>query len=362
MDNARPIDEIYMRRCLQLARCGSGSTSPNPIVGAVIVCDGRIIGEGYHIRAGEPHAEVNAVRSVKECDRLLLSRSTIYVSLEPCSHYGKTPPCASLIISCGIPRVVIGVTDINTQVNGGGIAMLRNAGVEVTVGILGKDAFTVNEKFFTFHKCGRPFVTLKWAESADGFIDRQRSSFDIPPVRFSTPISQVAVHRLRSQHDAILVGRRTALLDNPSLDVRCWAGRRPLRLVIDREGTLPASLKLFDGSSPTVIYSSVDAPVKSGKNIQQVGLDFSLDILPQILSHLASLKICSLLVEGGAALLQSFIDASLWDTIRIERNTALRLGAGISSPRVPAEVRKVEAPLPCCANEIVLITPEISHK
>lgn len=358
MDNALPIDEQYMRRCLQLARCGEGSTSPNPMVGAVIVCDGRIIGEGYHIRAGEPHAEVNAVRSVADSDVPLLSRSTIYVSLEPCSHYGKTPPCADLIISCKIPRVVIGVTDINTQVNGGGIARLRNAGIEVVVGVLGDSSYSINKKFFTFHKCGRPFVTLKWAESADGFIDAIRESSATPPVKFSTPLSQVAVHRLRSQHDAILVGTRTALLDNPSLDVRYWAGRRPLRLVVDRNGVLPHSLRLFDGSSPTVVYTSAGAPVKSGKNIEQVVLDFSQDVLRQILSHLAGRKVGSLLVEGGAALLQSFIDASLWDVARIERNSSLHLGEGVPSPSLPADVRVEPCPLPGCANEIVQITPK----
>lgn len=349
-------DKLYMHRCLQLARCGAGSTSPNPMVGAVIVCDGRIIGEGYHIRAGEPHAEVNAVASVKDCDKPLLARSTIYVSLEPCSHYGKTPPCASLILSCGIPRVVVAVTDANAQVNGGGIALLRNAGVEVLVGVLQQEAFCVNENFFTFHQKHRPRVVLKWAESADGFIDAVRDSSTEPAARISTPVSQVSVHRLRAQNDAILVGTRTALLDNPSLNVRYWGGRSPLRLVIDREGSLPLSLKLFDGSLPTVVYTAKEIAGKFGKNIEQVVLDFSTDVLPQILAHLHSRKVNSLLVEGGAQLLQSFIDSSLWDCIRVERNLSLFLGSGVRAPRVPSGSNACE--ISDYGARIVLITPK----
>ncbi len=245
------VDELYMRRCLQLARCAVGSTTPNPMVGAVIVCDGRIIGEGYHIRAGEPHAEVNAVRSVKPADRHLLPQSTIYVTLEPCSHYGKTPPCCDMIIKEGVRRVVIGVTDNNECVNGAGIARMKKAGIEVVVGVLENECLAVNRPFFTYNRFARPLVTLKWAQTADGCIDVERE--DGVPLRISTPVSQVAVHKLRSMHDAILVGTRTALLDNPSLNLRCWTGRAPLRLVIDRVGVLPATLNLFDGSSPTVV-------------------------------------------------------------------------------------------------------------
>ena len=349
-------DRLYMRRCLQLARCGAGSTSPNPMVGAVIVYDGRIIGEGYHIRAGEPHAEVNAVASVKECDKALLVQSTIYVSLEPCSHYGKTPPCAALIVSCGIPRVVIGITDANSQVNGGGIAMLRAAGVEVLVGVLQKESFELNKNFFTYHQEGRPCITLKWAESADGFIDALRQDSSHPAAKISTPVSQVAVHRLRAHNDAILVGTRTALLDNPALDVRYWAGHSPLRLVVDEKGVLPSSLRLFDGSKPTVVYTARDIIGKFGKNVEQVVLDFSADTLPQIVAHLHSRKVNSLLVEGGARLLQSFIDASLWDYIRVERNPSLFLGGGVRSPRLPSAVNSKE--ISALGTQIVLITPK----
>ena len=323
-----------MQRCLQLARCGSGSTSPNPMVGAVIVCDDRIIGEGYHIRAGEPHAEVNAVNSVAQCDKHLLERSTMYVSLEPCSHYGKTPPCCDLIIARRIARVVIATTDFNVQVNGGGIARMREAGVEVVVGLLEDESRRLNGAFFTCHQQERPFVTLKWAQSADGFIDRLRDGGQA--LSISNGVSRVAVHKLRSMHDAILVGTRTALLDNPSLDVRYWAGRVPLRLVIDREGVLPSTLRLFDGSHPTVLFTARRDDGRLGKNIEQVVLDFSRDIIPQILDFLHSRKLNSLLVEGGAVLLRSFIDSGLWDAARVEVNPSLFVGEGVVAPTFPA--------------------------
>ncbi|MBQ5627104.1 MAG: bifunctional diaminohydroxyphosphoribosylaminopyrimidine deaminase/5-amino-6-(5-phosphoribosylamino)uracil reductase RibD, partial [Bacteroidaceae bacterium] len=272
------VDELYMQRCLQLARCGAGSTSPNPMVGAVIVCDGRIIGEGYHIRAGEPHAEVNAVNSVAEADKPLLSRSTMYVSLEPCSHYGKTPPCCDMIIARGIPRVVIGSADPNPQVDGAGIERMRAAGIDVTVGVLEEECLRLNRAFFTSQLHRRPYVTLKWAQSADGFIDLLREGGQA--VKISSPVSQVAVHRLRAQSDAILVGRHTALLDNPSLDIRHWAGRSPLRLVIDKKGTLSADLRIFDGTLPTVVYTAFEMTGKFGKNVEQVVLDFDEPLLP----------------------------------------------------------------------------------
>lgn len=326
-------DADYMRRCLQLARCAAGSTSPNPMVGAVIVCDGRIIGEGYHIRAGEPHAEVNAVRSVKECDRHLLCRSTMYVTLEPCSHYGKTPPCCDLIISCGIPRVVIAATDANVQVNGGGIARMKAAGIEVITGMLDAESCRLNGAFFSFHQQHRPYVMLKWAQSGNGYIDRVRGS-DEPPLQVSTPLSRVSVHKLRAEYDAILVGTRTAMLDNPSLDIRYWAGHSPIRLVIDRKGVLLPGLKLFDGQQRTIVYTEAVCKDKFGKNVEQIALDFSSGIVPQILSHLYSLKVNSLLVEGGAFLLQSFIDSGLWDAARVEVNDRIAAGGGVKAPLI----------------------------
>lgn len=339
-----------MRRCLQLARNGNGSTSPNPMVGAVIVCDGRIIGEGYHIRAGEPHAEVNAVRSVAESDRALLVRSTIYVSLEPCSHYGKTPPCCDLIISVGIPRVVIATTDFNSLVNGGGIERMRAAGIDVTVGLFAEEARWLNKKFFTFHKLHRPYIILKWAHTADGFIDARRSGGKA--LAISTKGSFVAMHKLRSECDAILVGTNTALLDNPSLTIREWCGRQPLRLVVDRESKLSSSLNLFNGMHPTIVYTNNPVPDKFGKNVEQIKVDSAEKILPAILSHLASIKVGSLLVEGGAALLQSFIDANLWDEARVECNPNLTIGDGVPAPQLNGWSRSEESL--CFGNKISL--------
>ena len=234
-------EEKYMRRCIELAKNGLCNVAPNPMVGAVIVCDGRIIGEGYHIRCGEAHAEVNAIRSVK--DKSLLSRSTIYVSLEPCSHYGKTPPCADLIIEEKIPRIVIGCQDPFSQVAGRGIQKLRNAGREVTVGVLEKECKHLIRRFITFNTLHRPFITLKWAESADHFIDVERT--DGNPVILSSPLTSMLVHKKRAEADAIMVGRRTALLDNPSLTVRHWVGRSPVRVVLDRTLKLPAGTHRF---------------------------------------------------------------------------------------------------------------------
>ena len=311
----QPVDELYMYRCMQLARNAGGSTSPNPMVGAVIVCDNRIIGEGYHIRAGEPHAEVNAVRSVKECDRYLLKKSTIYVSLEPCSHYGKTPPCCDLIISCGIPRVVIGITDVNAQVNGEGILRMQRAGIDVTIGVLRDKAFELNRKFFTLHKEARPYITLKWAQTADGFIGRNVD--------------------MAEEYTSLRISTRTALIDNPSLTVRHWCGKNPLRLVIDRKGVLPSTLNLFNDEAQTIVYTNNVVEGKFNGNVQQVQLPSEADTLVFILDHLASLKVNSLLVEGGAALHSSFIDAGLWDEIRVECNENLVIGDGVKAPALP---------------------------
>ena len=300
-----------MRRCLQLARCGEAGAPPNPMVGAVIVCDSRIIGEGYHRRCGGPHAEVNAINSVKERD--LLSRSTIYVSLEPCAHYGKTPPCADLIIETGIRRVVIGCTDSFAKVNGLGIKKLREAGCEVQVGVLEQECRELNRRFFTFHEKHRPWIILKWAQSNDGFIGKDER------VILSNALTQTLVHRLRARSGAILVGTNTALQDNPTLTTRLWPGPNPLRLTIDRNGILPSTLHLKDNSTPTVIYSH--------------------ESIEEILADLYARGIQSLLVEGGAKLLQSFIDKGLWDEARIE-TAPLCLGQGTKAPTLKDEQLK----------------------
>ncbi len=320
-------EEKYMRRCIELAGNGLCNVAPNPMVGAVIVCDGRIIGEGYHIRCGEAHAEVNAIRSVK--DESLLKRSTIYVSLEPCSHYGKTPPCADLIIEKQIPRIVIGCQDPFSKVAGRGIQKLRDAGREVIIGVLEKECQHLIRRFIIFNTLHRPFITLKWAESADHFIDIERT--DGKPVILSSPLSSMLVHKKRAEADAIMVGRRTALLDNPSLTVRNWYGHNPIRIVLDRTLSLPKDLQIFDGDIPTLIFTEKEYPAE--RNITYITIDFSHNPLMQIMEELYQRKIQSLLVEGGSQLLQSFIDNDLWDEVFIEKCPS-KLYSGVKAPEI----------------------------
>lgn len=328
-------DEKYIRRCIQLAQNGLCTTAPNPMVGAVIVYNDRIIGEGYHIRSGEGHAEVNAIRSVK--DESLLSKATIYVSLEPCSHHGKTPPCADLIISKRIPRVVIGCADPFPLVAGRGIRKLQEAGISVTVGVLEQECKELIRRFTTYHLKKRPYITLKWAESADGFIDIIRQ--DGKPVILSTPLTALHAHKLRAENQAILVGRKTALLDNPSLSTRHWYGRHPLRLVIDKDLNLPSGLHLFDGSLPTVVFTSRQK--ESSNNLEYKTLDFNRDILPQIIQVLYEKKIQTLLVEGGSQLLQSFLTSGLWDEACVEHSQTL-LKEGVAAPFLSPQYSRKE--------------------
>lgn len=320
-------EEKYIRRCIELAKNGLCNVSPNPMVGAVIVCDGRIIGEGYHIRCGEAHAEVNAIRSVK--DESLLKHSTIYVSLEPCSHHGKTPPCADLIIEKQIPRIVIGCQDPFSQVAGCGIRKLRNAGREVTVGVLEKECRFLIQRFTTFNVLHRPYILLKWAQSADHFIDIKRT--DGNPIMLSSPLTSMLVHKKRAVTDAIMVGRRTALLDNPSLTVRNWYGANPMRVVLDRRLSLPTSLQIFDGNAPTLIFTEKDHPNR--KNVTYVPIDFNQNPLLEIMNVLHQRKVQSLLVEGGSLLLQSFIDIGLWDEAFVERCPS-KLYSGVKAPEI----------------------------
>lgn len=317
-------DEKYMMRCIQLAQNGKLGAAPNPIVGAVVVCDGRIIGEGYHAKCGEAHAEVNAINSVK--DESLLRRSTLYVSLEPCAHYGKTPPCAKLIVSKGIPKVVIGCQDPFSKVAGKGIEILKQAGCEVVVGVLEKACQDLNKAFFTVQLKHRPFITLKWAQSADGFMDVERN--DGEPVKLSSPLTQLIAHKRRAEHQAIIVGTQTARLDNPSLNVRDWCGPQPLRIVIDKDLTLPRHLHLFDGSQPTLVVTEKNETIAGAMTLQ---VDFNQSILPQLMEELQRRNIQSLLVEGGSKLLQSFIDEGLWDEAYVEHCPQV-LGHGILSP------------------------------
>lgn len=325
MDNTE--DERYMRRCIRLAMNSKRTTSPNPMVGAVIVHDGRIIGEGYHIRSGEGHAEVNAINSVN--DDTLLKDSTIYVSLEPCSHYGKTPPCADLIISKHIPRVVVGCVDPFAKVHGQGIKKLRDAGIDVTVGVLEDECKALNKKFITSQMKHRPYIILKWAVSADGFIDCDRK--EGRPMALSTSHTSMLVHKLRAENDAIMVGTHTALLDNPKLTVRNWHGLNPTRIVIDRNLLLPQMLYLFDGQVSTLVYTErIHCDIY---NVQYIKIGHAENLLPQIIADLAERNIRSLLVEGGRRLLQSFIDSGLWDEAYVE-HSFLSLKSGVKEPLI----------------------------
>lgn len=323
------IEEKYMKRCIALARGGLGNTSPNPMVGAVIVHDGTIIGEGFHRKIGEAHAEVNAVNSV--CDESLFSSSTMYVSLEPCSHYGKTPPCAELIIQKRIPKVVVACLDPNPKVSGRGVQMLRDAGIEVVIGVLEKEAQLLNKAFMIYHLKHRPCIMLKWAQSVDGFIDRIRKDNSESPVVFSSSESRRVIHKLRSEYAAIMIGTNTALLDNPSLSVRHWIGHSPLRVVLDEFLHIPSSFHVLDGSVQTLIFTSVSKDNK--KNIEYVLIDFNEPVLPQVLNELYERKINSLLVEGGSNLLNQFIHEGLWDEMRVEVAPVF-LKQGVPSPDI----------------------------
>ena len=317
----------FMARCLYLARLGGSFTAPNPMVGAVVVCDGKIIGEGYHRRYGEAHAEPNAIHSVK--DKSLLKKSTLYVNLEPCSHYGKTPPCADLIVRMGIPRVVIATLDPNPKVSGRGVQILEKAGVKVEIGILADEARRLNRRFFCFQEKKRPFVTLKWAQTADGFIDRNRKEATEPALQISNAVTQQFTHKMRSENMAIMVGATTALLDNPSLTLRYWHGHSPLRVAIDRKGLIPENYRLKNGEQPTVIFT--ETPRENRPNVEYVLLKPEEDNLKEILHRFYLKNIHSVLVEGGAKLLQSFIDADLWDEANVEISTD-EIGAGVKVP------------------------------
>ena len=322
--------EKVMIRCIELAITGLGNTAPNPLVGSVIVHGDRIIGEGWHRKFGGPHAEVYAIQSVT--DKSLLHESTLYVNLEPCCHTGKTPPCTDLIIEHGIPRVVIGTPDPNTLVAGKGIDKLRRAGISVEYPVLPDACRELNRRFFTYHTLKRPWVILKWAQTKDGFIDVLRDSqTPVAPNWISNDISRIIVHRWRTEEQGILVGTRTALLDNPRLNAREWPGKSPLRMVIDRQGKLPASLHLFDNTLKTFVFTGQHERTEG--NTHYLQLDFSRNIIPQMLSRMALQGIQSIIVEGGRKLLQSFIDCDLWDEARVF--TGLKeFGSGVPAPEL----------------------------
>ncbi len=315
-----------IQRCLALAQGGLGHVAPNPMVGAVVTCNGEIIGEGFHHAYGGPHAEVFAIDSVR--DKALLAHSSLYVSLEPCCHFGKTPPCTELILKHRISRVVVGCSDIFKEVAGKGIAQLKEAGVEVTCGVLEAECLEFNRRFFTFHGSARPYLILKWAQTEDGFVAREdRSSKWI-----SCEASRQLVHQWRSQESAIMVGTTTALLDDPQLTVRHVAGPDPLRIVFDRRLRLPRHLHLFDGAVKTLIFSERRGE-KGSENLVFEQIEFGEHTLENALAALQRRKILSCIVEGGAALLNSFIVGNLWDEARVFI-CPQKFGAGVQSPAI----------------------------
>lgn len=317
-----------MFRCIELARKGAGYVAPNPMVGAVLVQDDRIIGEGWHTRYGEAHAEVGAIgQATRSGQTNSTSNSTLYVSLEPCAHFGKTPPCADLIIRTGIPKVVIGCRDPFEAVNGKGIEKLRAAGIEVVEGILEKECRDLNKHFFTFHEKKRPYIILKWAQTADGFM---AGASDAPRLLISNEYSNKRVHQWRSEEAGILVGTNTALQDDPELTNRLWTGPSPVRLVLDMDLRLPASLKLFNGQQKTIIFNSIRS--EEHHNMIYYRLDKNKSLISQLMEALYQLKIQSVLVEGGQQLLDTFIQSGSWDEARVITNKSMETGAGLSAP------------------------------
>ena len=326
-----------MHRCLQLAALGMGKVSPNPMVGAILVHDNKIIGDGYHQVYGEAHAEVNCIASVKEQDQQLIPQSTLYVSLEPCAHFGKTPPCADLIIKNKIPQVIVGCRDPFVQVNGKGIEKLKNAGTEVVVGVLEKECKELNKRFFLFHTEHRPYVILKWAQTSDNKIVNE----DYSRVLISNQYTNRLVHKWRSEEMAILVGTNTALFDDPELTTRLWPGNNPIRIVVDMHLRLPKSLKLFDGNIPRIVFNlhqnTLPFEKISATDMKDIGVAYyqvteDVSLVHQMLNALYRMNIQSLMVEGGAQLLQSFFDEGIWDEARVITNEQLIVNSGLPAP------------------------------
>lgn len=310
-------EEQFITRCFDLALNGLGSVSPNPLVGSVIVYNDQIIGEGWHKKYGEPHAEVNAVASVG--DKSLLASSTVYVNLEPCAHYGKTPPCADMLVASRVKKVVISNVDSNELVAGKGIEKLRNAGIEVVTGILESEGRHLNRRFFTFMEKRRPHIILKWAQTSDGFISKHNND----PGRVSNDLSKKLLHRWRTEEDAFLIGTQTAASDNPQLNVREWTGRNPKRIVIDRYLRLDKSLHLFDGSQPTIIYNTI-------KNEDDY---VKISNINDIVHDLYKRKIQSVVIEGGTQTINLFMEAGLWDEARVFVSN-LNFESGVSAPKI----------------------------
>ncbi len=315
-----------MQRCLDLASLGLGNVAPNPMVGAVLVYENEIIGEGFHQQYGQAHAEVNCINSVKKQDQHLIQKSTLYVSLEPCNHFGKTPPCSDLIIAHKIPKVFVACSDPFEKVNGSGIKKLFDSGVEVITGILEKEAIELNKRFFTFHQQKRPFIILKWAQSENQCI----SGFQGNPIKISNALTDVLVHKWRSEEAAIMVGTNTVMMDNPSLTTRNWSGKNPIRIFIDRDLKIEQTAKILDQSAPTIILNQHINKIEGENDFIQI--NFESEIIPQLNELLYQKNIQSVIIEGGAKLLQTFIDSDLWDEVRIITNQTMIIEKGIASP------------------------------
>ncbi|MBT8263371.1 MAG: bifunctional diaminohydroxyphosphoribosylaminopyrimidine deaminase/5-amino-6-(5-phosphoribosylamino)uracil reductase RibD [Bacteroidia bacterium] len=324
------LHEKFMSRCIELAKKGLGTTYPNPLVGSVIVYNGRIIGEGWHYKSGEPHAEVHAIQNVIHSN--LLSEATLYVNLEPCSHFGKTPPCVDRIISEGIKKVIIGSTDPNPKVSGRGIAKLLDAGCDVTTGILKEECDALNKRFFTFQKKKRPYVILKWAQSEDGLLAPALRDEKKEPVWITNDISKQFTHRMRAEEAAILVGTNTVVDDNPSLTARNWEGTSPHRIIIDRSSRIPLNSNVLDDSVPTLVIS--EEKVKAGLNLTYEAIDFNNPVAKQICDLLYRYELQSLIVEGGSRTLQTFIEENLWDEAFVFQGP-LKFNQGVKAPELP---------------------------
>ena len=325
-----------MQRCITLARNGLGTTYPNPLVGSVIVYNDEIIGEGWHQKSGEPHAEVNAINSVK--DKSLLSKSTIYVNLEPCSHWGKTPPCADLIVKMKIKNVIIGTVDFNDKVCGKGILHLQKKGCNVEIGVLENECRELNKRFFTFHQKKRPYIILKWAETKDGFVFPEGNNKNKKPIWISNTYSLQLVHKWRTEEQAILVGTNTVINDNPKLNARNYFGKSPIRITIDRDLKISEDYNFYDGELETIVFTEKNKVSDIKKLIFQK-IDFSENIVKQICDVLYKKEIQSIIIEGGTKTLQSFIDENLWDEARVFVGDSF-FKTGLKSPDLDGEIIK----------------------
>ncbi|KMQ58633.1 riboflavin biosynthesis protein RibD [Chryseobacterium angstadtii] len=325
-------DELYIKRCIELAQKALGKTYPNPLVGSVIVHNGKIIGEGYHHKAGENHAEINAINSVENKD--LIPESTIYVSLEPCAHYGKTPPCALKIKELGFKKVVIGAMDSHDKVNGKGKKIIQDAGIEVVSGVLEEECIQLNKRFFTYHEKKRPYIILKWAESADGFLDK-----DFKPTAISNSLANQFVHQLRADEHAILVGTQTALNDNPSLTVRNAEGVNPVRILIDFDLKVPQDFKIYNDEAKTLVINSIKEGTENNIKFIRVGKE---NFLPDLMPALYKEQIQSVIIEGGSYTLQQFISAGIWDEAIVIKNENLKLENGTKAPVFQQNINETE--------------------